>query len=161
MHTHTHAWTHAQPLEKLLVQGWTGHREYRDFSWQADGRPFFILFLFIDLFISAAPIRQSISLCRPHERERLAQNQTELRRLSEEDCNRARPPGGRRKKSSEELEINMRGWVISKRARHERVFRMMIRAMATQLFGNLRYDNSPGWGERQASQCSTADTVER
>ena len=30
---------------------------------------------------------------------------------------RARLPGGGRKKASEELEINMRGWVISKRAR--------------------------------------------
>ena len=36
-------------------------------------------------------------------------NQTELQRLSEEDSNRARLPGGGRKKASEELEINMRG----------------------------------------------------
>ena len=34
-------------------------------------------------------------------------NQTELQRLSEEDSNRARLPGGGRKKASEELEINM------------------------------------------------------
>ena len=36
-------------------------------------------------------------------------NQTELQRLSEEDSNRARLPGGGRKKASEEPEINMRG----------------------------------------------------
>ena len=35
--------------------------------------------------------------------------ETELQRLSEEDSNRARLPGGGRKKTSEELDINMRG----------------------------------------------------
>ena len=59
--------------------------------------------------------------------------ETELQRLSEEDSNRARLPGGGRKKASEELEINMRGGVISKRARHERVSRKMIRAMETNV----------------------------
>ena len=60
-------------------------------------------------------------------------NQTELQRLSEEDSNRARLPGGGRKKASEELEINMQGWVISKRAHHERVSRKMIRVMEKQM----------------------------
>ena len=46
-------------------------------------------------------------------------NKTELQRLSEKDSDRARLPGGGRKKASKEPEINMRGWVISKRARHE------------------------------------------
>ena len=36
-------------------------------------------------------------------------NLTEIQRLSEEDSNRARLPGGGRKKPSEELEINMPG----------------------------------------------------
>ena len=40
-------------------------------------------------------------------------NQTELQCLSEEDSNKARLPGGGGKKSSEELEITMRDWVIS------------------------------------------------
>ena len=43
-----------------------------------------------------------------------------LQRLSEEDSNRAWLPAGGRRKASEELEINIQGWVISKRARHER-----------------------------------------
>ena len=41
--------------------------------------------------------------------------ETELQRLSEEDSNRARLPGGGRKKASEEPEINMQGRVIGKR----------------------------------------------
>ena len=53
-------------------------------------------------------------------------NKTELQHLSEED--RARLPGGGRKKASKELEINMWEWVISKRARHERVSHKIIRA---------------------------------
>ena len=36
-------------------------------------------------------------------------NQTELQSLSEEDSNRAKLPGGGRKKASKEPEINMRG----------------------------------------------------
>ena len=64
-------------------------------------------------------------------------NQTELQRLSEEDSNRARLPGGGRKKGSEELEINMQGWVISKRARHERVSHRMTRAMAKQMCATM------------------------
>ena len=35
--------------------------------------------------------------------------ETELQRLSEEDSNRARLPGGGRKRASEEPEINMQG----------------------------------------------------
>ena len=38
-----------------------------------------------------------------------------------------------RKKFSEELEVNMQGWVISKQAHHERVSRKMIRAMDKQM----------------------------
>ena len=64
-------------------------------------------------------------------------NQTELQRLSEEDSSRARLTAGGRKKASEELEINMRGWVISKRARHERVSRKMIRAMEKQMYATM------------------------
>ena len=45
-------------------------------------------------------------------------NKTELQRLSEEDSNRARLPGGGRKKASKEREIKMQEWIISKRARH-------------------------------------------
>ena len=48
-------------------------------------------------------------LCRPEESERWMKNQIELQCLSEENSNRARLPGGGRKKASEELEINMRG----------------------------------------------------
>ena len=61
-------------------------------------------------------------------------NKTEL---SEEDSNRVRLPGGGRKKASEEPEINMQGWVISKRARHERVSRKMIRAMEKQMYATM------------------------
>ena len=69
----------------------------------------------------------NVSLSTPREWEIGEKNQTELQHLSEEDSDRARLPGGGRKKASEELEINMQGWVISKRARHERVSRKMIR----------------------------------
>ena len=61
-------------------------------------------------------------------------NKTELQRLSKEDSNRTRLPGGGRKKSSKELEINMWEWVISKRARHERVSHKMIRATEKQMY---------------------------
>ena len=64
-------------------------------------------------------------------------NQTELQYLSEEDNNRARLPGGGRKKASEELGINMREWVTSKRAHHERVLRKMIRAMEKQMYATV------------------------
>ena len=64
-------------------------------------------------------------------------NQTELQRLSEEDSNRARLPGGGRKKASEELEINMQGWLMSKQAHHERVSRKMIRAMEKQMCATM------------------------
>ena len=63
--------------------------------------------------------------------------ETELQRLSEEDSNRARLPAGGRKKAREELEINMREWVISKLARQERVFRKMIRTMAKQMYATM------------------------
>ena len=64
-------------------------------------------------------------------------NETELQRLSEEDSDRTMLPGGGRKKASEQLEINMREWVISKRARHERVSCKMIRAMAKQMYATM------------------------
>ena len=57
--------------------------------------------------------------------------------MSEEDSKRARLSGGGRKKASEELEINMREWVISKRTRHKRVSRKMIRAMAKQMYATV------------------------
>ncbi|KAL7382466.1 hypothetical protein ABVT39_022965 [Epinephelus coioides] len=81
-------------------------------------------------------------------------NKTELQRLSEEDSKRARLPGGGRKKASEELEINMREWVIGKRARHERVSRKMIRAMAKQMYATVsdsrdeEFAASAGWLNR-------------
>ena len=62
---------------------------------------------------------------------------TELQRLSEEDSNRTRLPAGGRKKTTEEPEINMRGWVISKRARHERVSRKIIRVMEKQMSASM------------------------
>ena len=78
-------------------------------------------------------------------------NKTELQCLSEEDSDRARLPFGGRKKASKELEISMRGWVISKRARHERVSRKMIRAMAKQMYTTVsdsrdeEFATSAGW----------------
>ena len=76
-------------------------------------------------------------------------NQTGLQRLSEEDSNRARLPGGGRKKASEELEINVQGWVNSKWAHHERVSRKMIRAK--QMYSDSRDEEfaaSAGWRNR-------------
>ena len=61
-------------------------------------------------------------------------NKTELQHLSEEDSNRARLPGGGRKKASEEPEINMSEWVISKWSHQERVSHKMIKAMAKQMY---------------------------
>ena len=78
-----------------------------------------------------------ISLSTPREGEKGRKNKTEFRRLSEEDSNRTRLPAGGRKKVSEELEINMRGWVISKQARHKRVSRKMIRATEKQMFATV------------------------
>ena len=78
-------------------------------------------------------------------------NQTELQCLSEEDSSRARLPGGRRKKAREELEINMQGWVISKWARHERVFCKIIRVMEKQMYATVsdssdeEFAMSGGW----------------
>ena len=75
----------------------------------------------------------------------------ELQRLSEEISDRARLPGGGRKKASQELEINMREWVISKRARHESVSRKMIRAMEKQIYATVsvsrdeEFAASVGW----------------
>ena len=74
--------------------------------------------------------------------------------LSEEDSSRARLPAGGRKKAREEPEINMRGWVISKRARHERVSRKMIRAMEKQMSATVsdsrdeEFAASAGWLNR-------------
>ncbi|KAJ0055712.1 hypothetical protein NL108_009966 [Boleophthalmus pectinirostris] len=81
-------------------------------------------------------------------------NKTELLRRSEEDSERARLPGGGRKKASEELELNMREWVIRKRARHERVSRRMIRDMAKQMYATVsdsrdeEFVASAGWLNR-------------
>ena len=78
-------------------------------------------------------------------------NKTDFQRLSEEDSKRARLPGGGRKKASEEPDINMREWLISKRARHERVSRKMIRAMAKQMYSTVsdsrdeEFAASAGW----------------
>ena len=55
-------------------------------------------------------------------------NKTELQRLSEEDSKRARLG------TSEELEIIMWEQVITKWARHERVFRKIIRVMAKEMY---------------------------
>ena len=67
-------------------------------------------------------------------------NQTELQYLSEEDSNRARLPGGGRKKASKEPGLNMWEWVISKRARYKSVSRKMIRAK--QMYATM--NNSRG-----------------
>ena len=81
-------------------------------------------------------------------------SKTELQRLSEEDSNRARLPGGGRKKASEELEKNMRDWVIGKRARQERVSRKMIRTMAKKMYATVsdsrdeEFAASAGWLNR-------------
>ena len=64
-------------------------------------------------------------------------NKTEPQRLSEEDSKRARLPGGGRKKVSEEIELNMWDWVISKRARQERVSRKMIRAKTKEMYATV------------------------
>ena len=83
------------------------------------------------------------------ESERLAKNKTELQCLSEENSNRARLPGGGRMKASKELEINMQGWVISKRACHARVSRKVIRAKQMYTTVNDSRDEefvaSAGW----------------
>ena len=50
-----------------------------------------------------------VSLSTPKRVRDRRTNQTELQCLSEEDSNRARLPGGGRKKASEEPEINMWG----------------------------------------------------
>ena len=81
-------------------------------------------------------------------------NKTELQHLSKEDSNRTRLPGGGRKKASEELELNMRDWVISKQARHERVSRKMIREMAKEMYATVsdgrdeEFAASVGWLNR-------------
>ena len=80
-------------------------------------------------------------------------NKTELQRLSEEDSSRTRLPAGGRKKAREELQINMREWVISKRARHERVSRKMIRATEKQMYSTVsdsrdEFAASAGWLNR-------------
>ena len=67
---------------------------------------------------------------------------------------RARLPGGGRKKASEELEINMREWVISKRARQERVSRKMIRAMVKQMYATVS-------GSRDEESASSAGWLNR
>ena len=78
-------------------------------------------------------------------------NQTELQRLSEKDSNRARLPGAGSKKASEELEMNMQGWVISKQARHQRVSRKMIKVMVKQMSATVsdsrdeEFAVSAGW----------------
>ena len=54
LHAHTHTHGHTLSYRELILQGWTGHREYQDFSrWTdqkwADGR----FYLFI--YFSAVP----------------------------------------------------------------------------------------------------------
>uniref|UniRef100_A0A672HC26 HTH CENPB-type domain-containing protein n=1 Tax=Salarias fasciatus TaxID=181472 RepID=A0A672HC26_SALFA len=55
---------------------------------------------------------------------------------------------------SEELEVNMREWVIGKRLRHERVTRKMIRVKAKEIFTTVsdssdeRFSASAGWLDR-------------
>ncbi|KAL2091434.1 hypothetical protein ACEWY4_013697 [Coilia grayii] len=79
---------------------------------------------------------------------------SELQRLSEEGSKNVRLPGGGRKKASEELEVNIREWVLSKRAGHERVSRKMIREKAKQLYATVsdsrdeEFSASVGWLNR-------------
>ena len=81
-------------------------------------------------------------------------NKTVLQLLSEEDSKRARLPGGERKKVSEELELNMWDWVISKRARQEKVSHKMIRAKAKEMYATVSHSRgeefavSVGWLNR-------------
>ena len=84
-------------------------------------------------------------LCRPREWEIGEKNKTELQHLSEEDCKRARLG------ASQELKTNMREWVISKRACHERVFRKMIRVLEKEMYTTVsdsrddEFSTSAGW----------------
>ena len=65
--------------------------------------------------------------------------------VSVEESKRVGLPGGGRKKASKELEINMQGWVISKRACHERVSCKIIRAMAKQMYTTVSDSHDAGW----------------
>uniref|UniRef100_A0A8P4FXA1 HTH CENPB-type domain-containing protein n=1 Tax=Dicentrarchus labrax TaxID=13489 RepID=A0A8P4FXA1_DICLA len=65
------------------------------------------------------------------------QNKAELQRLSEEDSKRARLRGGGRKKSSEELELQVCEWIHSMRARHLRVSRKMTRKKAKEIHATV------------------------
>ena len=122
MHTHMLRHTHSQSRE-LLLQGWTGHREIFPGgpinNGLIDGR-----FIYLFIYLLAVPRCFYVDAVKKERDWR--KNKTELRRLSEEDSDRAR------------LEINMWGWVISKRACHERVSRKMIRAMVKQRYPTVR-----------------------
>ena len=99
-----------------------------------------------------------ISLSTPRERAIGEKNKIELHCLSGEDSNRARLPVGGRKKASEEPEINMREWVISKRARHETVSRKMIREMAKQMYAIMSDSSNRrgrGGGEETQQRAQT------
>ena len=62
-------------------------------------------FILSFIYSFAAPRRFSVDAVK--NMRDWQKNHTELQRLSEEDSNRARLPGGGRKKASEELEINV------------------------------------------------------
>ncbi|KAK0155317.1 Pogo transposable element with KRAB domain [Merluccius polli] len=64
-------------------------------------------------------------------------NKSELQHLSEEDSKRARLRGRGRKKSSEELELQVCEWIHSMRARHLRVSRKMIRKKAKEIHATV------------------------
>ena len=98
---------------------------------------------------------QDVSLLTRRERERdWRKNQTEFQCLSDEVRNGARLHGGGRKKASKELELNMRDWVISRRACHKRVSHKMIRVMAKQMYATMsdsrgeEFAASAGWLNR-------------
>ncbi|XP_076137520.1 uncharacterized protein LOC143120928 isoform X1 [Alosa pseudoharengus] len=80
---------------------------------------------------------------------------TELERLSEEDCKRARLRGGGRKKASEELEVILSEWIHSMHAKHLRVTHKMIRTKAKELYATVSdcmdgesFAASAGWLHR-------------
>ncbi|XP_041959944.1 uncharacterized protein LOC121718798 isoform X2 [Alosa sapidissima] len=80
---------------------------------------------------------------------------TELERLSEEDCKRARLRGGGRKKASEELELAVSEWIHSMHAKHLRVTHKMIRTKAKELYATVSdcmdgesFAASAGWLHR-------------
>ncbi|XP_041959948.1 uncharacterized protein LOC121718798 isoform X4 [Alosa sapidissima] len=80
---------------------------------------------------------------------------TELERLSEEDCKRARLRGGGRKKASEELELAVSEWIHSMHAKHLRLSHKMIRTKAKEMYATVSdcmdgesFAASAGWLDR-------------